>query len=239
MAEILANSWTYHYPVKRPVQRREPTPQAPSGASRPLRAVDISPDPDTVGLEAAESLTPPVTSLDALIARSQRGDSEAFGELYDRFRAEILRYLAYQLRDRETSEDLTQQVFLNAWRAVPRYEQRNVPFRAWLYRIARNQLLDYVKSRRRQTVDIDLVNPAADTDIETHAIAEDDRRLLHAALRRLSDDHREVLVLRFLMEKSAAEVGLIMGRKEVTIRGLQFRALRTLRSALEELGGTP
>ena len=62
---------------------------------------------------------------------------------------------------------------------------------------------------------------------------------MQTALDRLTEDHREVLVLRFLMEKSAAEIGEIMDRKEGTVRGLQFRALRALRVEIEAMGGLP
>lgn len=188
---------------------------------------------DTVAVPATAGAADDVAHL---VRASQHGDADAFGLLYDRFQPEILRYLTYQLRQRETAEDLAQQVFLNAWRAIPRFEERNVPFRAWLYRIAKNQLLDHVK-RQRPTTNVDLVNPRDDTDIEAHAVAQDDRRRLIEALQGLSEDHREVLVLRFFMEKSAAETGAIMRRKEATIRGLQFRALRALRVVMSEMEG--
>ena len=63
--------------------------------------------------------------------------------------------------------------------------------------------------------------------------------MLQSALERLTEDHRQVIVLRFLMEKSAREIGEIMGRNEVTVRGLQMRALQALRREIEEMGGMP
>ena len=158
----------------------------------------------------------------ALIARSSEGDADAFGELYDRFQPEILRYLVHRVRDRETAEDLAQQVFLKAWQAIPRYEQRGLPFKAWLYRMAHNQMVDHYRTHR----------PTSDLDAERN-------ERLGAALERLSEDHRRVLVLRFLMEKPAREIGEIMGRREVTVRGLQMRALRALRKEIETTGGMP
>ena len=76
-------------------------------------------------------------AIDALVARAREGDADAFGMLYDRFQPEILRYLTHQLRHREIAEDLAQQVFLKAWQAITRYEQRGAPFKAWLYRMAK------------------------------------------------------------------------------------------------------
>ena len=133
-------------------------------------------------------------------------------------------------------EALTQLVFLKAWQAIPRYEQRNVPFKSWLYRMAHNQMVDHFRTRR-VTVDLDGIDRAEPPEAEDAVIAGELRAHLERALRRLSGDHCEVLVLRFLMEKSAAEIGEIMGRKEVTVRGLQLRALRALRRELEAMGG--
>jgi len=79
--------------------------------------------------------------IDGLVERAQQGDSDAFGALYDRYQPEILRYLVNHVRDLATAEDLTQHVFLKAWQAIPRYEQRNVPFKSWLYRMAHNQMV--------------------------------------------------------------------------------------------------
>ena len=177
-------------------------------------------------------------AIDALVARAREGDADAFGMLYDRFQPEILRYLTHQLRHREIAEDLAQQVFLKAWQAITRYEQRGAPFKAWLYRMAKNQLIDHLRSRRPSS-DLEGVEVSEPAEAEERVLAAELRQRLEAALDRLSPDHRQVLVLRFLMEKSGAEIGQIMGRKEATVRGLQMRALRALRREIAEIGGLP
>ncbi len=166
------------------------------------------------------------------------GDAEAFGHLYDRFHPEILRYLVVRVRDRDVAEDLAQQVFLKAWQAVPRYEHRGAPFRAWLYRMAHNQMVDHFRTSRT-TTDLDGVDVPEEAEAEERLLTAESNDMLQAALERLSEDHRQVIVLRFLMEKSAREIGEVMGRKEVTIRGLQMRALQALRREIEEMGGMP
>lgn len=176
--------------------------------------------------------------VDVLVERARHGDAEAFGSLYDRYQPEILRYLTHRLRDQELAEDLTQQVFLKAWQAVPRYQQRGVPFKAWLYRMAHNQMIDYFRARR-PTTDLEGVDVPEEPIAEQRVLRQELLDRLQEALDRLSEDHRQVLVLRFLMEKSAAEIGVIMDRKEVTVRGLQFRALRALRTEIEAIGGLP
>jgi RNA polymerase sigma-70 factor (ECF subfamily) len=176
--------------------------------------------------------------VNGLVAQASHGSADAFGQLYDRFQPEILRYLWHRLGDRDHAEDLTQQVFLKAWQAIPRYEQRDVPFKAWLYRMAHNQMVDHFRTRR-PTTDLEGVDRAVPGEAEDLVIAGEQRALLGEALKRLSEDHRQVLVLRFLMGKSAAEIGAIMDRKEVTVRGLQLRALRALRRELDLMGGRP
>ena len=181
---------------------------------------------------------PDSEAVEALIDRARGGDAEAFGGLYDRFQPEILRYLAHRVGDPDTAEDLAQQVFLKAWQAIPRYEARGVPFKAWLYRMAHNQMVDHFRTRR-PTADLEGIDVPEEAEAESLVLAGEMSAALEAALGRLSEDHRQVLVLRFLMEKSAREIGEIMGRKEVTVRGLQMRALQALRRAIEERGGLP
>jgi RNA polymerase sigma-70 factor, ECF subfamily len=174
----------------------------------------------------------------ALVRRSQRGEADAFGLLYDRFQPDIVRYLSHRVGDPDVAEDLAQHVFLKAWQAIPRYQDRGVPFQAWLYRMAHNQMVDHFRTRR-STADIDGIDVPEEAEAEHLVLAAEMSETLQHAMQRLSADHRQVLVLRFLMEKSAREVGAIMGRKEVTIRGLQMRALQALRREIEAMGGMP
>jgi len=194
-------------------------------------------------VDARHDPAPGGTDLEAdavrrLVDRAKGGDAEAFGGLYDRFQPEIVRYLTHRTRDMDAAEDLAQQVFLRAWQAIPRYEDRGVPFKAWLYRMAHNQMVDHFRSRR-PTSDLEGLDLPVDSEAETLLLEGEMQEALKGALERLTEDHRQVLVLRFLMEKSAREIGEIMGRKEVTIRGLQMRALQSLRREIESMGGLP
>ena len=129
-------------------------------------------------------------------------------------------------------------MFLKAWQAVPRYQQRGVPFKAWRYRMAHNLMIDHFRARR-PTTDLDGIDVPEEPIAEQRLIRQELFERLQEPLDRLTEDHRQVLVLRFLMEKSAAEIGEIMERKEGTVRGLQFRALRALRTEIEAMGGLP
>jgi RNA polymerase sigma-70 factor (ECF subfamily) len=179
------------------------------------------------------------TLIDALVDRAKEGDAEAFGGLFDRFQPEIVRYLTFRTRDADAAEDLAQQVFLKAWQAIPRYQRRKgVPFKAWLYRMAHNQMVDHFR-KLRPTTDLEHVELPEEPEAEQRVLARETNERLQEALERLSEDHRQVLTLRFLLEKSAREIGEVMNRKEVTVRGLQMRALKALRQEIEAIGGLP
>lgn len=164
------------------------------------------------------------------------GSAEAFGVLYDHYAPQLLRYFLARVRGDGVADDLLQQVFLKAWQALPRYEERGLPFGAWLFRMAHNQVIDHYRTRRSHAPLEGVDPPADDTESDADLIAGERAAAVQRAMDRLSEDHRRVLVLRFVLEKSAREVGEIMGRREVTIRGLQHRALRALRAVLEDSG---
>ncbi len=171
-----------------------------------------------------------------LLARARAGDREAFREIYDRGESQIRGYLLARVGDPTTVDDLVQQTFLAAWLALPRYESRGVPIEAWLKRIAHNKAADYYR-RRRPAVPLDMVDLSGMTEprgVEEHALRRERADVLRRALRRLPETQRRVVELRFLGERSSIEVGEIMRCNPVTVRGIQFRALRSLRRSLEE-----
>jgi RNA polymerase sigma-70 factor, ECF subfamily len=196
-----------------------------------------------VALRPSRALPPAdLDEVRANVALAAAGDAEAFGALYDRFHPEVLRYFRARVRgahSTEVAQDLTQQLFLRAWQAIPRYQDRGLPVAAWLFRMAHNLAVDHFRAHR-STAPIEGVDlPSEQAEAADALIAGERSAHVQRALDRLSEDHRQVLVLRFVLEKSAREIGLIMGRKEVTVRGLQFRALQSLRAALEAGGEVP
>lgn len=170
-----------------------------------------------------------------LVQRAVAGDPQAAAQLYRRYAPAIFRYLFYRLGQRETAEDLTSEVFCRALKALPRYEQRGLPFSAWLYRIAGARAADLFRWRRRHpTAGLSPTMASGDHD----PVQETNRRLdaetLQAALAQLSADQQQVILLRFVEELPHAEVGRIMGKSEGATRALQYRALVALRRILEE-----
>ena len=172
-------------------------------------------------------------TLDRLVAEAQRGDPEAFGRIFDAYAAPIHRFIASRVNRPSDAEDLTQLVFVKALEALPRYEARGVPFGGWLFRLARNAIIDQVRTRRDHLSLVAAVTRATeDAGPEAMAFLRDDLDHVARALNELTDDQREVIELRFFAGLSVHETADAMGRQDGTIRGLQFRALAALRRSL-------
>lgn len=165
-----------------------------------------------------------------LIARACRGDAAALGELYTRYSDRVYRYLYYRTSDRALAEDLTAEVFLRMVEGIGSYDQREIPFAAWLYRIARARLVDHWRDAGQR--EIVLLEDEADSetlgeerdDLEQVASAEQFSQLLQT----LTSDQQEVLILRFVEGLTHAEIGRILGKSEGAVKALQRRALHRL-----------
>jgi RNA polymerase sigma-70 factor (ECF subfamily) len=172
-----------------------------------------------------------------LIQRAQQGDLAAVSELYNLHVERIYRYIRYRTGDDLTAEDLTAEVFLRAIESLGSYREHGAPFIAWLYRIAHARVIDYWRSsKRRQTAPLDdpllqdgLV--AADDAIETDFLQ---HRSLWVALRQLTEDQQQVIVLKFVQGLSNAEIAQLLGKTEGAIKALQRRALESLARLLDQ-----
>ena len=167
----------------------------------------------------------------ALIHQAREGSREAFGILYERHRATIARYVAARIRDTADSEDLTEAIFESAWRVMARYREQGVPFLAWLYRLAHNRVVDHYRALRPTLTLIPEVHESIEDTGPPLDLNIDSADLLKA-LHTLTDDQRNVIVLRFVQGMSGREVAQAMDKREDAIRALQFRALATLRRIL-------
>jgi RNA polymerase sigma-70 factor (ECF subfamily) len=191
-------------------------------------------DPVVPSADAKASSAAADAPLDELARAASAGDVEALGRLYDQLVGPIHRYIAVRVRRREDAEDLTHLVFERIVMALPRYRHDGKPFSAWAFRIARNAVIDHLR-RTRRTEPLDVV-PERDDSGGPDAISlrEEEIRELRAAIRRLTPDQREALILRYASGLSADEAAQVMGRRAGTIRGLTFRAIEALR---RQLGG--
>ncbi len=175
--------------------------------------------------------------VDRVLEKAIRGEPAAIGTLYDRHHEGVFRYLWARLGDRQAAEDLTGEVFLRMHASLPRYEARELPFRAWLFRIARNLLIDEYRRRKgRTTIPLDESTTAVPAGIGPEQTAE--RTLtaerLRGAMLRLSRPRREVVALRFFGQLSVRETATAMGKTVAAVKALQHEGLLALRVALEE-----
>ncbi len=163
------------------------------------------------------------------VRQAIHGDSYAFALLYDRYVEKIFKYIYYKTGSKSDAEDLTAQVFLRAWEAIGGYRLTERPFSAWLYRIAHNLVVDYFRVRR-DTVPLENVAPLEQQDQNLEDLTE--RQLtaetLQRAIRHVTNDQRQVILLRFIEGYSTEEVAHIMGKGQGAIRTLQHRALASL-----------
>lgn len=168
-----------------------------------------------------------------LVARAVQGDAEAFGALYEMHLDAIYRYVYYRTSNHQDAEDLTETVFLKAWRAIGRYKVGGTPFRAWLYRIAHNAVVDHY--RAYQETESLALHPTIPDDtglVEQQIQQREWTDRLDRVIGRLSPLHQDVLVLRFINGLSHAEVAEILERSSGSVRVLQHRALKELEALL-------
>jgi RNA polymerase sigma-70 factor, ECF subfamily len=168
------------------------------------------------------------------VAAAKAGDTSALGFLYTRFGDDVCGYVRSIVQDAHEAEDVTHNVFAKLMVAIQKYEPREVPFAAWILRVARNSALDHVRARRQ--IPFEEVR----TDDGGHEQVGFERaRCLRDALMRLPAEQREVLVLRHLVGLSPGEIADRLGKTEGSVHGLHHRGRTALRSALEELDAAP
>lgn len=171
-----------------------------------------------------------------LIVRAKQGDSDAVGGLYELHRLGIYRYLYYRTGDPQTADDLTSDVFLRMIRALGGYRIEEVSFQAWLFQIARNLLNDhYRKMSVRNHVQSEenlMENPQATMPRPVERSL--NSVTLQRALDQLSEEQRDVILMRFVSGMAISEVAQALNRSEDAVKGLQRRALANLRDVLTD-----
>ncbi|HEV7239364.1 MAG TPA: sigma-70 family RNA polymerase sigma factor [Thermoanaerobaculia bacterium] len=166
------------------------------------------------------------------LVEAAKNDPARFGALYEAHFERIYAFVARRVRDRSVAEDLTAEVFRHALSAIGGFEWRGVPFAAWLYRIAANEIANHVAKRAREKGSIASHEPSHD---ETEKI--EHRATLFRLVDDLPVDQRRVIVMRFAEERSIREIAADLGRSEGAVKQLQWRALETMRSKMRQSHG--
>ncbi|HNT76209.1 MAG TPA: sigma-70 family RNA polymerase sigma factor [Anaerolineae bacterium] len=172
----------------------------------------------------------------ALIAQAQRGDMAALSALYERHVNAIYKFMFYRTGDTMAAEDLTAEVFAAMLTAIARYQERGVPFQAWLFRIARARLTDYWrKVQRREKYHDDLTAPDDRPDIPSTDTLEEtfDYEPLRQALRYLTPAEAEVITLRFAGDLDNQAIALVIHSNANAVKSKLRRALQKLREIME------
>lgn len=164
---------------------------------------------------------------------AKEGDAEAFGQLFDHYHQSVYRFIASRVQRPADAEDLTQLVFVKAFEALPRYQARGVPFGGWLFRLARNAVIDHVRTRHEHA-DLEGLSERPETEPgpEARAVTKAEIEAVGRAMVELTDEQREAIALRFFGGLTVREAAEAMGKQEGTVRGLQFRAIAALRRQL-------
>jgi RNA polymerase sigma-70 factor (ECF subfamily) len=171
-----------------------------------------------------------------LITQAQRGDEGAVTLLYETHVDAIFEYVRYRVDSKSTAEDLTSEVFLRMVRGLAGYHDRGVPFRAWLFRIAANLVVDHYRQHNEGS-DAPLLDDYESDEVDPFdrlAQSEDQLRL-HRAIRSLPEAYQNLLLLRFVENLSHTEIAKVMNKSAESLRSMQHRALKALAGQFEEL----
>jgi len=188
-----------------------------------------------------------ITDEDQVLVSEAIEDTEAMGRLYDKYYKEIIGYIYHCTFDRTVAEDLTSNVFFAALRHIGRYKWRQIPFRAWLYRIATNEVKMYWRRQKRGKAislqtdsgsqqefnrELESGNPSTGDSVA----AAEEYQLVHKALLELRMKYRTVIILRYFEDKAITEICEITGRKEGTVKSQLHRGLIRLQDILVHWG---
>jgi len=174
----------------------------------------------------------------SLIQRAIQHDDSAFVCLYDLHVDKVYRHVYYRVRDRDDAEDITQEVFVRAWKAIGRYKATGAPFLSWLTTIAHNLVIDHYKHlAKHKTTAFDeskegMSHQIIDKDSQIDFDGDIDRDLLEKAISKLKGDKQKVVLMHFIDGLSYTEIARALKKREGAIRVIQYRALKELRDIL-------
>lgn len=180
------------------------------------------------------------TDSDEALLTAARTDRAAFGRLYERYTDRIYTYLLYRTGSPQDAEDLMQRVFSQAFAALETFTPEGGSVRAWLFTIAHNLLANYYRTRaRRPSAPLEAAANAVDPMLPLEGLeAQEDAREVRRALSRLSEERQHLILLKYAVGLSNAEIGRVLGKSEGAVKSLIRRTLAALRREMEEAHAT-
>lgn len=184
---------------------------------------------------------------EAALVEQAKHDSKAFSTLYEAYYTPIYRYVLHRTADVPSSLDITSNVFFKALTSIRKYDWRDIPFSAWLYKIAGNEVTDYFRHKKRSPISLDMLitsydfEPISMTDIQEELMQTEkeiqqhkDFLTVHSLMLTLNPDYQEVLILRYYEKKKVKEIACILGKSEGTIKSQLSRGVALLQKKLSE-----
>lgn len=164
-----------------------------------------------------------------------KGDEKAFGQLYDAYVDSIYRFIYLRVEDQQTAEDITANVFMKSWEKLDRYQPRGVPFRAWLFRIARNAVIDHYRTRKEVAPLEAVVNTYDESamPVSERVSVRIEAEKIVTLMKELTEDQRNVLTLKLVHGLNTKEVAKALGKRQGAVRALQMRGLQALTKLME------
>ena len=172
-----------------------------------------------------------------------KNDTEAFGEIYDRYYSKIFGYVLRRTASIETAQDVASEVFFKALKNLGQFHWRDISISSWLYRIATREIANYFRNRKQRQLSVEEVvdsisisTPSIETELlkaEAELRRHEEFLTLHENISRLSIKYQEVITLRFFENKQVKEIGEILGKREGTVKSLLHRGLEKLRKLME------
>lgn len=174
------------------------------------------------------------SDTDLLVLKAQKGDTEAFAQIYDALVKPIYRYIYYKVPE-AIAEDLTEETFFKAWQSLKSYKKSKHPFSSWVFRIAHNLVVDhYRKHKMVEAIDETMADPHESNNPKQQAELKLTQIRLRKVIRQLPENYQQVIILKYINEMENPEIASIIGKTEGAVRTLQFRALAQLRTFLTE-----
>jgi len=169
-----------------------------------------------------------------LIEKAKKGDKDAFGKLYSSYLDAIYRYVFFRVEnDRQTAEDITEEIFLKAWRHIDQFKIGTGTVQAWLYRIAATTVIDHHRTKKQQ---VNMHEEIADeSTIEEQLVRKSEQQQITRALKTLTDEQQSVIIMKFINDLSNKEIARVLNLSNEAVRALQYRALKNLRKKLKNL----
>jgi len=166
---------------------------------------------------------------EAAVRRCQEGDGAAFGELYDAHIKKIYDFIYYKTLHRETAEDLTSVTFTKAFEKIRSFKSHEGSFSAWLYRIARNTVIDHYRTRKFERDIDDVWDLSSHEDIARDADVRLKLERVEQLLEKLTNEQRDIVIMRLWQDMAHADIAAALGKNESAVKVAYSRAMKQLR----------